>query len=187
MRRPFKVIQKFADRRGCKHRSSGLRWRSQRGEKGSVLLLVLITIMFTAFAVSKFVERSGIELLAEARAIDHERLRVEAYSALETTLAVLQEFKTVNSTLRTPSEGWSDPLTFARYVPAEGLKVTVGFQDESGKLSLPRADMITLQKLFESFGLDKTNYEKLTDAFLSSIQTCYTAVGCLAVRADYYS
>ena len=154
--------------------------------RGSVILFVLITMFFAAMAIAKFVERASLEMLTEGRASDRERLRREAYSALEVTLAVLQEFSSVNNGLHSPAEGWSDPLEFAGYQPSGNCKAEVQFEDESGKLSLPKADAVTLLTLFGSYGLSKVDSERLVDALLVWMRKDYTPTsGFSGSAADY--
>jgi general secretion pathway protein K len=138
----------------------------RRRTAGSVILLVLVTILLASFLLTKFVARAGTELLADARAGDRAELRREAYSALETTLAVLADVRAIDQGLHSPVQGWDRPLDHAGYTPENGLTVTVGVEDESGKLSLPQADPATLETLFVSLGLGLTDAERVTDALL---------------------
>jgi general secretion pathway protein K len=156
------------------------------GEAGSVILLVLMTLLLTAFALTKYLERTTIDLLADARDASAARLRVEAYSALETVLAVLQEFRTVDGALRSPTEGWGAPLEFAGYTPPEGLAVTVSLEDESGKLSLPHTDFTTLRDLFVLLGQKETDAERLADALLVWMRPGYEPVDSFSARATDY-
>ncbi len=137
-----------------------------RRARGSVLLLVLVTVMLMAFLLAKFVQRAGTELLADARAGDQARLRREAYSALEVTLAVLADFRANDQGLHSPAQGWDQPLEYAGYTPAGRLTAAVDIEDESGKISLPRADAATLEVLLESLGLRRTDAERVADALL---------------------
>src|SRR5688500_1205489 len=113
--------------------------RSRQATTGSVLLVVMITLVFASFALIVFMDKASNDLLVEQRDAEGRRLRLEAYSALEVTLSVLEEFRQANNGLKSPAEGWSDPLAFAEYAPSEGRQVTITFEDESGKISLPRA------------------------------------------------
>jgi Type II secretory pathway, component PulK len=131
-----------------------------------VLVIVLVTILFVSTALVLFVERAGDDLIVEAREATARRLRLEAYSALDVTLAVLEDFRVVNDGLRSPAEGWGDPLGFAGWTPGEGRVAEVSFEDESGKLSLPQADMATLTRLFESWELSQSDAERLADALM---------------------
>jgi hypothetical protein len=138
----------------------------QRSARGSVLVIVMITLIFTTLALVAFMEKASGDLLVEARAAQAARLRAEAYSALETTLAVLEDFRQVNRGLHSAAEGWSDPLTFAEWTPTDGRTVEISFEDESGKLSLPRADALMLKNLFKAWEMEDTEAEKLADALL---------------------
>jgi len=144
---------------------------SRRG--GSILIVVLVTLLFAAVALTLFIEKASDDLLVESRVAAARRLRLEAYSALETTLAVLQDFQIVNGSLRSPAEGWGDPLAWAGYVPAEGRAISVEFVDESGKLSLPRMTPSTLVELFKSWEIPQNDAEKLADALLQWMRPDY--------------
>lgn len=156
------------------------------GSGGSVILLVLMTLMLTAFAMTKYLERTTVDLLADSRAAADEQLRVEAYSALQTVLAVLAEFRSVDGALRSPAEGWGHPLEFAGYTPPAGLKVGVSLEDESGKISLPHADFQTLENLFILLGQKQTDAERLADALMVWMQKDYTPVDAFSARAADY-
>jgi hypothetical protein len=141
--------------------------------RGSVLVIVLVTLVFASLALTLFIERASDDLLIESRYADAKRLRLEAYSALETTLAVLQDFRLANGALRSPAEGWGDPLGWAGYASPEGRVITVEFVDESGKMSLPHATPNTLNELFKSWELNQADVEKLTDALMQWMRPDY--------------
>ena len=162
------------------------RARRNPGGAGSVILLVLMTLLLTAFAMTKYLEKTTVDLLADARDVRAERLRVEAYSALETTLAVLQEFRTVDGGLYSPAEGWGAPLDFAGYAPPEGLVVEAAIEDESGKIPLPHADFQTLRDLFLLFDLKQSDAERLADALLVWMHQGYEPVDSFSARATDY-
>lgn len=138
--------------------------------RGSVLVIVLITLIFTTLALVAFIEKASGDLLVEARAAEAARLRAEAYSALETTLAVLEDFRAVGGGLHSPAEGWGDPLAFAAWAPKEGRTVEISFEDESGKLSLPRADALVLTNLFKAWEMPDADAEKLADAVMGWVK-----------------
>ena len=151
--------------------------------RGSVIVIVMVTLLFATFALVVFMEKASVDLLVEQRESVTRRLRIEAYSALETTLAVLEDFREAGGGLRSPAEGWSDPLAFAGYTPADGRVVEVTFDDESGKISLPKANVTVLTNLFKHWGMLKPEAEEVADAMLgwmkkshvyaSSIQPTY--------------
>ncbi len=141
--------------------------------RSSVIILVLVTMLFTAVAVTAFIEKASNDLLVEVRQADAKRLRQEAFSALEVTLAVLEDFRQADSGLHNQGEGWSDPLGWAGWTPSEGRKVDVSFQDESGKIPLKRADITTLTNLFVYWQLAPDAAEKLADAIEGWMQNGY--------------
>jgi general secretion pathway protein K len=154
--------------------------------RASVLVIVLVGIVFTAVALTAFIEKAGNDLLVETREADAARLRLEAYSALETTLAVLEEFREVNGGLRSPAEGWDDPLGFADYAPGDGRRVSVAFEDESGRLSLPAVDRATLVTLFESWEILRSDAERLADALLGWMHADHVPAAAGAPRPEDY-
>jgi len=160
------------------------RWSRRRA--GSVILLVLMTLLLTAFALTKYLEKASIDLLADARAARADRLRSQAYSALETVLAVLQEFQTVDGGLSSPAEGWGNPLDFAGYAPPEGLVVEAAIEDESAKISLPHADFPTLRDLFLLLGQKQADAERLADALLVWMQQGYEPANSFTAHASDY-
>ncbi len=95
-------------------------------KRASILLIVLITIAFASLAMLSLSSTGrATTCLVAARAAEANRLRADAYSALEVTLGVLNEFIQVDGALHSPAEGWSDPLGFAGYEPASGRTVEV--------------------------------------------------------------
>lgn len=166
--------------RSCCRRAPG------HGQRGSVLLIVLITLVFATFALQAYIERASNDLLVEKRSLDALHLRADAQSALETTLAVLEDFRQVNGSLKSPAEGWSDPLVFAGYEPPEGTKVEVTFVDESGKFSLPNVTQSTLVNLFKSWELSQSTSETVADAILGWMKKDYVASSASAPDKNDY-
>ncbi|HEV8073968.1 MAG TPA: hypothetical protein VGP21_07535 [Opitutaceae bacterium] len=145
-------------------------------KRASILLIVLVTIAFASLALVAFIDRASNDLLVAARVAEANRLRADAYSALEVTLGVLNEFiQADGGALHSPAEGWSDPLGFAGYEPASGRTIEVTFEDESGKLSLPHADANQLTNLFTSWGVTQSDAEELADALLTWMRKDHVA------------
>lgn len=138
--------------------------------RGSVLIIVMMTLVFATVALIAFMDKASNDLLVEHRDALARRLRMEAYSALEVTLAVLEDFRSTNNGLHGPSEGWNDPLTFAGYTPTEDRTVEISFEDESGKISLPHADAPLLSKLFQSWGVSPADGDMYADAMMGWMQ-----------------
>lgn len=154
--------------------------------RGSVLLIVLVTLVFATSALLLFIEKASTDLLVPIREADASRLRLEAYSALETTLAVLEDFREVGEGLHGPAEGWGDPLAFAGYEPGEGRTVEVALEDESAKLPLPSVKPEMLIALFKYWQVPQTDAERLTDALLGWIKKDYTPTAIGAPTAQDY-
>lgn len=142
----------------------------RRPTGGFVVVLVLITVLIASFMLTKFVERAGTELLTDARAGDRLRLRREAYSALEVTLAVLADFRARDHGLFSPAQGWERPLELAGYTPENGVTIEVAITDESGRVSLPQADAPILEALLEWSGVERARAEQAGAALLGWMQ-----------------
>jgi hypothetical protein len=137
-----------------------------RSTRSSVLVIVLVTLLFTAVALVAFIEQASSDLLVEARVAAAKRLRREAYSALEVTLATLQDFSKAGNGLHHPAEGWGDPLGFAGWTPREGCTAEVTLEDESGKIPLAKVDRATLVNVFKAWQLAQADAERLADSLL---------------------
>ena len=157
-----------------------------RRTRGSVILVVLVTIAFVTVALTAFIERSMNDLLVEHRSYAANRLRLEACSVLETTLGVLEDFRLANGSLKSPAEGWGDPLAWVGYEPAEGHKVEITFIDESGKFSLPNVTQSTLLNLFKDWGLSQGDSEIVADAILGWMKPDYVPTSASAPDKDDY-
>lgn len=135
-----------------------------RRARGSVLVVVLVTILFAALLLARMIETSSTDLLIAMRLADRDRLRGDAHAALETTLAVLEDFRAIDRALYAPTQGWADPLGYAGYAPRAGVTLAVAFADESAKLSLPNLSLDTLAALLEQSGLAPTEARRVADA-----------------------
>ena len=154
--------------------------------RGSVLIIVFVTMIFATAALFLFIEKASTDLIVVAQDSTADRLRLEAYSALETTVGVLVDFREASNGLHSPLEGWSDPLEFAGYEPAPDRTVEVTFEDESGKISLPTAQMDTLVNVFKAWDLPQADAEKLADALLGWMKNEHVATSAAAPRPEDY-
>ncbi len=167
------------------HASSPLASRpsARARQRASVLVIVMITVLFTAFALVTFIEKASNDLLVEHRDAEVRRLRMEGYSALEVTLAVLEDFREASNGLHSPAEGWNDPLAFAGYTPTEGRTIDIAFEDESAKLSLPHATPPILSPLFQVWQLSVPDADATADALLGWMKHNHTYT--TSVTPDY--
>jgi general secretion pathway protein K len=157
--------------------------RGPASQRSSVLVIVMITLIFTAVALTAFIERASNDLLIEARDADAGRLRQEAYSALEVTIAVLEDFRQADNGLHSPNEGWSDPIAWSGWTPTEGRTVEVSLQDESAKIPLTHTDITTLTNLFVGWQMLPDRAESVADALLGWMKNGYVYTTPLTV--DY--
>ena len=144
----------------------------------------MITLLFATFALLAFMERASVDLLVDQRDVVTRRLRTEAYSALEVTLGVLNEFREAGGGLRSTAEGWGDPLAFAGYTPTEDRVVEISFEDESGKISLPHATAPVLTALFKNWELSPSDAETLADALLGWMKRNHIYTSALQPNYD---
>jgi hypothetical protein len=172
-------------RAGCSRRfsESEIGRRKSKIQRGSVLIIVLITLVFATFALITFMDKATNDLLVDHRDALNHRLRMEAYSALETTLAVLEDFREADNGLHSPAEGWADPLGFAGYTPSEDRTIEVSFDDESGKISLPHADAQVLSRLFQDWQVPQTDADMYADAIMGWMKKEH--VYTTAISPDY--
>jgi general secretion pathway protein K len=155
--------------------------------RGSVLLIVLVTMVFATFALTMFIEKAGNDLLVDIREADAGRLRPEAYSALETTLGVLEDFRIVGNGLHSPAEGWGDPLGFAGYTPLqEGHTVEVTLEDESAKLPLASVKPEVLVDLLKYWQVSQNDADRLADCLMGWIKKDYVPLSTGAPRPEDY-
>jgi general secretion pathway protein K len=154
--------------------------------RGSVLLIVLLTLVFATSALLLFIEKASTDLLVPIREADASRLRLEAYSALETTLAVLEDFREVAEGLHSPAEGWGSPLEFAGYEPGEGRTVEVTMEDESAKLPLPAVKPEVLVALLKHWQVPQMEAERLADSLLGWIKKDHTPTAIGAPTTQDY-
>lgn len=142
--------------------------------RGSVIVVVLVTLLLASLMLTKFIESSAVELTLATRQADRERLRGDAYSALETALAVMAEIQAIDETLHTPAQGWDDPYGYAGESPREGLSVEFVFTDESGKLSLPSLAFEDMVELAESLGLSELDARRFSDGLFVWMRADHT-------------
>jgi hypothetical protein len=134
---------------------------------------VMVTLIFTVAALVAFLDKASNDLLVESRSRVADRLRMDAYSALEVALAVLEDFRQADGGLRTPNEGWSDPLGWSGWAPQDGNTVDVSFQDESGKFPLIHANQQNLNDTFQAWGMSQGDAQHLTDVLLAWMRKDY--------------
>ncbi|MCD8481940.1 MAG: general secretion pathway protein GspK [Verrucomicrobia bacterium] len=137
--------------------------------QGSIIIAVLGFIVLLTFIVVAFMEEATDRIRYYGLFFHRDDLRTEAYSALEASLAVINEFREIDRALWGPAQGWADPLTYAGFVPAPGNSVRVNIRDESGKIPLENIDLTLLRYVFEELGFERFEQEVLADHLLDWI------------------
>jgi general secretion pathway protein K len=150
-----------------------------------VIVVVLITVLLASLMLMKFFENSAVELTLATREADRSRLRADAYSALETALAVMAEINAIDRVLHSPDQGWGDPYAYLGDTPREGLEVSFSFFDESGKASLPSLSFEQLAALAEALGLAPFDARRFADALFVWMNAEHAAENIEAESSRY--
>jgi general secretion pathway protein K len=133
---------------------------------GSITVLVLVFVVLLTFIVVAFLEEATSKIKYYGLFHNRDDLRVDAYSALEVSLAVINQYREIEGALWGPSQGWSNPLQQAGFTPAHASSVTVTFEDESAKLGLSTLEYDDLLVLFDVMGFDLPEAEALADGLI---------------------
>lgn len=138
--------------------------RAKRFSRGSILAAVLGLIALLGFVLVAFLGEAVAKIKYFGLFYNRDDLRVLAYSALDTSLAVLSEIRDIDGGLWSPAQGWQNPLQYANYPIPEGVNITVTFEDESAKFPLrPETDSFIIQTLLEEIGVPFDEASKLVD------------------------
>lgn len=157
-------------RSGCEHQSAACVPSGRAGgisRRGSILVAVLGFIVLLAAVLVAFLGESIARIKYNGLFFNRDDLRVVAYSALEVSLAVLSEIHSIDGVLNGPAQGWSDPLAYAGVEVPEGIRVSVRFEDESGRIPLSATtDPALLMAFFELQEVPYATAERLTDCLI---------------------
>ena len=135
-------------------------------KRGSIIVLVLVMVVLLTFVVVAFLEEATAKIKYYGLFHNRDDLRTDAYSALEITLAVINEYREIEGSLWGPAQGWENPLESIEFVPAHAATVKVSFSDESAKFPLTELEYDTLLVLFDVLGFDLPEAEALADGLL---------------------
>jgi general secretion pathway protein K len=147
------------------HRTPTTR-RPHDRKKGSITVLVLVFVVMLTFIVVAFLEEATSKIKYYGLFHNRDDLRVDAYSALEVSLAVINQYREIEGALWGPAQGWANPLEQAGFEPAHAASVSVTFEDESAKLGLAGLEYDDLLQLFDVLGFDLPEAEALADGLL---------------------
>lgn len=134
--------------------------------KGSITVLVLVFVVLLTFIVVAFLEEATSKIKYYGLFHNRDDLRTDAYSALEISLAVVNQYREIEGALWGPAQGWSNPFEEVEFEPRHAGSVSVSFSDESAKLGLSALGYDDLIVLFEVLGYDLPDSEALADGLL---------------------
>ena len=154
--------------------------------RGSIVVVVLVIVALTSMLMVRLIEDNSLELALAARDADRARLRDEAWSEMELTLAVLAELNRIDSNrLHVPAQGWGDPHAYAGIGVRPGLTITYSFEDESAKLPLDRMTQLELTNLLEALGLSLRDAQSVSDAIFAWTKPDHEPQDALASELAY--
>jgi len=140
-----------------------------KSRRGAILLLILVIIVVMGAILTQFTEKGLSEIAGEGYYVERDRLRITAFGALETTLAVLADFIVMEESLQAPAQGWGDPIGYAEVDFGDNVQVTVTFTDHTARLPLNTVDEGTLYLLFDEMGISPDDSLLLTNCLLDWI------------------
>lgn len=154
--------------------------------RGSVIVVILVLITLASLLLARFMEDNSLELAMATREVDKSRLRNEAMSELELTLAVMAEIRSIDlNKIHAPSQGFDDPHAYSGIPLRDGLEVSYEFEDESGKLPLSTLDKNTLIQILYSLGQEQRDAERVADALVAWTSKKYESIEEDATDAAY--
>lgn len=127
---------------------------------------MLVFIVLMSFIVVAFMQEATAKVKYYGLFHNRDDLRTDAYSAMEITLAVINQYREVEGALWGPGQGWANPLVEVEFEPAHATGVEIEFEDESAKLPLASLQYDQLIMLFDVLGFDLPDAEELADGLL---------------------
>lgn len=138
-------------------------------QRGAILLAMLFLVVLLSLIVLGFLDETLDKV--KYRALNHQRedLRVEGFSLLDMSIALLEEYRQIDGALTTPEQGWGNPMDSVEVPLPEGVKAEIKIVDETGKLSLSGGRPEFFNVLFEEMGVGFSQARVLTDSLLDWI------------------
>ena len=126
------------------------------GRKGSILVFILALIVLLSVLCMRLMQETVQELRHVSQFHRRDDLRMHAYSALDVSVGVLNEFMLVERTLYSPSQGWGNPLSYSEISPLDPtVKWSISLVDESGKVpisTIAEKDLVSLFSVMRAEG-----------------------------------
>jgi hypothetical protein len=118
-------------------------------KKGAVLVFVLGLVVLLGSLCLRLMEETIQELRHVSQFYKRDDLRLHAYSLLDITVGVLDEFRTLDEKSLKTGGGWEDPIAWSGLAPLDPqVTWSVAFKRESGKSPLFSTSAKEMQEIF---------------------------------------
>lgn len=146
----------------------------------------VLGIVFIASILSVYlIEYSVAELKPRASSAYERSLRMDAYSALNAAVAVLEEYYEIDGGIYAASQGWEYPLADDRVELPRGGEMQVKITDESSKIPLSKLTSEELVSIFEEMQFSTSIAQTLAECILDWSDSDDSARLNGAERDDY--
>ena len=118
-------------------------------KRGSILVFVLGLVVLLGTLCLRLMEETVQELRHVSQFHKRDDLRLHAYSLLDITVGVLNEFRTLDNKSLKSGGGWGDPLGWSELSPPDPrVRWSVTLKGESGKAPLLSTKPKALKEVF---------------------------------------
>ena len=156
------------------------------GHRRASALAFVLGIVFIASILSVYlIEYSVAELKPRASSAYERSLRMDAYSALNAAVAVLEEYYEIDGGIYAASQGWEYPLADGRVELPRGGEMQVKITDESSKIPLLKLTSEELVSIFEEMQFSTSIAQTLAECILDWSDSDDSARLNGAERDDY--
>ena len=156
------------------------------GHRRASALAFVLGIVFIASILSVYlIEYSVAELKPRASSAYERSLRMDAYSALNAAVAVLEEYYEIDGGIYAASQGWEYPLADGRVELPRGGEMQVKITDESSKIPLSKLTSEELVSIFEEMQFSTSIAQTLAECILDWSDSDDSARLNGAERDDY--
>ena len=159
--------------------------KSGKNRRASALAFVLGIVFIASILSVYLIEYSVAELKPRASSAYERSLRMDAYSALNAAVAVLEEYYEIDGGLYATSQGWEFPLADGRVELPRGGEMQVKITDESGKIPLSKLTSENLISIFEEMQFSTSIAQTLAECILDWSDSDDSARLNGAERDDY--
>lgn len=136
-----------------------------RARAASAVLFVLCLVFAASVLMVTLAEYAASELRSRASSQYESDLRTDAYSVLNATIAVLEEYRSIDGNLYSEKQGWGSPLGDGR-IKFDTFEAEVRVTDETGKIPLANLDTAELVAIFEEMNISSVDAQTLADCLL---------------------